>query len=347
MAHAKMMSKKVKFSKIAVVLFLTILIWVWTDLALDETYTINGATLVLTESSPQLWISFDGERSLSLDAIVVKGPASRITNIRRKVENHSFNLLFPLDAEKEIVEPNVPLNIQDFLQKSAQLQDSGVIVESCEPADISLRVVELVEKPLGVECYDENGALLTVESIINPPTVDILVPNDWPTSDKARVLLTRSEIEQAKKTPIEKKARILLADGQTRESGKTVEIRIPPEEERLKRFTDIPATIGICLSENLLGRFDVELVNKTTGLMDLIAIRATNEAKAKYEGQDRPKMTLYIYDRDWEVNGQEEQGREVQYNFPEEHLRKGEIFLDQPPVTARFKLIPIPSASNP
>ena len=58
-------------------------------------------------------------------------------------------------------------------------------------------------------------------------------------------------------------------------------------------------------------------------------------------------MTLYIYDRDWDENGQEEQGKEVQYNFPEDSLRKGEIFLDQPPVIARFKLIPIPSEENP
>ena len=341
------MFAKIKFSKIAVVLFLTILIWVWTDLALDETYTINGATIVLTESSPQVWISFDGERSLSLDAIVLKGLASRITNIRRKVENHSFSLLFPLDAENEMADPNEPLNVQEFLQRSTQFQDSGLIVESCEPTKVKIRIVKLIEKPLGIECYDENGALLTVESIINPPTVDVPVPDDWPASDKARVVLTRSDIEQAKKTPVEKRAHIILADGQTRESSKTVEITIPPEEERLKRFTDIPATIGICLSENLLGRVDVELVNKTTGLMDLIAIRATNEAKAKYEGQERPKMTLYIYDRDWEVNGQQEQGREVQYNFPEESLRKGEIFLDQTPVIARFKLIPLPSAENP
>ena len=337
------MIAKIKFSKIAVVILLTVLIWVWTDLALDETYSISGATIVLTESSPQLWISFDGERSISMDTIVLKGPASKITNIKRKIENHTTSLLFPLDAEREIIDPNTPLNVQNFLQRSAQLQDSGLVVESCEPADISISVVELGEKPLAVECYEENGAPLSVESIVAPSTVNVLVPDNWPQGDKARIVLTRSEIDQAKKTPVEKKAHILLPDGQTRESSTSVEIRIPPEEERLKKFSDITATIGYGFSENLQSRYRVELINRNQ-VMELIAIRATNEAKERYEGQDKPKMTLYIYDRD---EGQGEQGREVQYNFPEEFVRKGQILLDQTPVIARFRLVPLPSAETP
>ena len=343
---------KIKFSKIAVVLFLTILIWVWTDLALDETQELSGTSIILTESSPRLWISFDGERSIDVNSVILKGPASKITNIKRKIDNHSLSLLFPLDAEKEgLVESGEPLNVQDHIQKSAQLQDAGLMVESCEPSEIRLRIVQLVERLLTVECYEESGEPLSVESIVEPSAVNILAPpdnwppDDWLPGDKAKVVLTRSEIEQAKKTPIAKKAHIKLADGQIRQSSDTVEIRIPPEEERLKSFTDIPATIGYNFSENMQGRYRVELINRTE-VMELIAIRATNEAKARYEQQDEPKMTLYIYDRD-EAKGQQEQGREVHYNFPEEFVSTGDIFLGQAPVTARFRLIPIPSDDNP
>jgi len=338
---------KIKFSKIAVVLFLTVLIWVWTDLALNETFDVGGGTIVLTESSPQLWISFDGERSIDVNNVVLKGPASKITNIRRKIENHSLSLLFPLDAEKEgLVGNSEPLFVQSFLQKSAQFQDSGLIVESCDPAEINIRVVELTEKSLGVECYDESGDLLAVESIVDPATVNVLVPDTWPPGDKARVVLTRSEIDQAKKKPIRKKAYIRLDDGQTRESRTTVEIKIPPEEERLKSFPDITATIGYCFSENLLGRYTVELLNQPEVIGEPIKIRATNEAKARYEQQDEYKMTLYIYDRD-ETKGQEAQSRIVHYNFHEEDVRNGDIVLDQAPVTARFRLIPIRAGENP
>jgi len=334
---------KIKFSKIAVVVFLTVLIWVWTDLALDETYSVNQATIILTESSPQLWISFDGERSIDVNNILLKGPASRITNIRRKIENRTFNKLFPLDAEQEgLVGNGEPLDVPAFLQRSVQLQDSGLVVESCEPAELGINVVELREKPLAVECYEEGGTLLTVE--IEPSTVNVLVPDDWPPGDKAEVVLTRDDVEEAKKAPIRKTAHIVLPDGQTRDSSTTVEIKIPPEEERLQKHR-ISATIGICLSENLLGRYDVDLLNRND-VMDLIAIRATNEAKAAYEGQEKPLTTLYIFDRD-EEKGQEEQRRPVVYNFPEDHVRQNNIVLDQAPIEARFKLIPLPSTENP
>lgn len=350
------MLANIKFSKIAVVLFLTVLIWVWTDLALDETYDVSGATIILTESSPQLWISFDGERTIDVNTIVLKGPASKITNIRRKIEGHSFSLLFDLDAEKEgLVESGEPLNVQSFLQKSTQFQDSGLIVESCKPAEIQIRVIELSEKPLRVECFDESKALLTAGIIIDPATVNILVPpenwppddwthDDWPPGDKAGVMLTRAEIDQAKKEPIQKKAHIKLADGQTRESSTTVGIKIPPEEERLKSFPDITATIGYCFSKNLLGRYTVELLNQPEVIGEPIKIRATNDAKIKYETQKEFKMTLYIYDQD---AGQEALSRPVHYNFPLEDVYNGDIVLDQTPVIAQFKLIPLPSTENP
>lgn len=342
---------QIKFSKIAVVLFLTVLIWVWTDLALNETYDLGKVTIALMESSPRLWISFDGERTIDVNNVLLKGPASKITNIKRKIDNRSLSLLFPLDAEKEIDDPNKALNVQEFLQKSIQFQDSGLVVESCDPAQIMIRFIDLVEKPLAVQCYDESGLPLNVQSIVEPSTVNILVPPEnwphegWAPGNKAKVELTLSEIEQAKKTPITKKAYVKLPDGQTRESSADVEVRIPPAEERLKSFTDIPATIGFCFSENMQDRYKVELINRTE-VMDLIAIRATTEAKARYAGQDEPKMTLYIYDRD-EANGQEEQGREVHYNFPKEFVRKGDIELAQAPVIARFRLIPLPTAENP
>ena len=53
------MFKKVKFSKLAIVIFLTILIWVWADRALDEPDTIYNATIIIGRTSPKLWVSFD------------------------------------------------------------------------------------------------------------------------------------------------------------------------------------------------------------------------------------------------------------------------------------------------
>jgi len=50
---------------------------------------------------------------------------------------------------------------------------------------------------------------------------------------------------------------------------------------------------------------------------------------------------LYILDEDRDAP--EEPKREIYYNFPEEFVSKGEIKLNQQPVIARFKLIPVSS----
>ena len=85
-----MMIRKIKYSKITIVIFLTVLIWVWADLALDETVSVPGAMITVAESSPELWINFDGKTSASIDNIVLKGPASKIADIKRELNDGSL-----------------------------------------------------------------------------------------------------------------------------------------------------------------------------------------------------------------------------------------------------------------
>ncbi len=234
-----------------------------------------------------------------------------------------------------------PLNVLDFIKGSDELRElSGLTAESCEPNTITVDVVELVEKPLTVQCIDESGNTQKYESIA-PPTVNILVPNDWG-RDKlvARVKLTRSEIEEARKKPIEKIPYVELAAEQIRDSGTPVTIKLPPEEDPLsvKRIED--ATIVIAMSPTLLAKYYVEVTNLPS-VLSSIAVKATTDAKRAYEGQELPQMTLYIFDSDTEKGR-----KKVHYNFPPEYVRTGEIELSQEPATAEFKLIPRPSAES-
>ena len=65
------MAKKVKYSKIMIVIFLTVLIWVWADLALDETLPEKNAVVVVDESvNPKLWISFDNSTSADIKIVL-------------------------------------------------------------------------------------------------------------------------------------------------------------------------------------------------------------------------------------------------------------------------------------
>jgi len=344
------MVRKINYGKILLVIFLTVLIWVWADLALDDELPVSGATISIAKSTnPNLWVSFDDdESSVSVDNILLKGPASRIGNARRKLNDGSLVLAFFLDAEQEgLTDPGEhPLDVLAFLKKSSQTKELGLTVESCEPDKLSVNVVKLVKKSLTVKCFDEDGIPLKAESI--PSKVDMFVPGGWEGEKlTAEVQLTRGEIEPARWAPIEKRPYVELAAGQRREAATPVKIKLPPEADPRSDYF-VTATLAIALSPNLQGRYKV-VVSNLDAVMERIAIRATLDAKRAYELQPYPPMTLYIFDDDAQ-KGTEEQQREVVYNFPPEFVRKGEIELKNPdpPVVARFKLIELkllPSAT--
>ncbi|MHC4362893.1 MAG: hypothetical protein ACYSTZ_08705 [Planctomycetota bacterium] len=58
----------------------------------------------------------------------------------------------------------------------------------------------------------------------------------------------------------------------------------------------------------------------------------------------RWQVILEIEDDDLKLP---EPTRLLEYNFPEEYLRRNEIELIQPPVEARFKLVPLASTEAP
>jgi hypothetical protein len=339
------MKKNLKFGKIAIVVFITILIWIFADLALDEDLPITNAVINVVKSNPKLWVSFDDASSVSIEEMVLKGPLRKITEMRKKLEEEE-ELRIDFDAAKEKMnEPgSYPLPLLPFLLKDEQIKRLGLKVESCKPEMVSVKVVGLVNRRLDVKCVDEDQNPID-QATIEPPQVDMLVPQDWG-DDKhiAEVLLNRREIEQAGFSSIEKMPYIKLAAGQIRVAPEPVEIKMPPEPDRLTSYTIKAPTLGIALSPTLQGKFYVEVTNLTDVLLP-IAIRATPEAERAYKQQTFPRMTLYILDSDTE-KGQEEQSKKVVYNFPPEFVEKGEIKLQNPqqPAEAKFKLIPVSSA---
>jgi hypothetical protein len=168
----------------------------------------------------------------------------------------------------------------------------------------------------------------------------MFVPKDWEGAKlEAKVQLTRSGINQARLSAVEKTPYIELAPDQARMSPTPVKITTPPEPDQLEDHL-ITATLSIALSPTLQGKYRVKVTN-LNAVMSAIAIRATPEAKRAYELQPFPPMTLYILDDDKKTTN--EQKRKLVYNFPEEFVRNDEIKLKGQPVEARFKLIPLTS----
>jgi len=342
-----MMARKIKYGKIAVVIFLTVLIWVWADLALDEESPDKPATIVVDESAnPKLWVSFNQASSADIK-ITLSGPHAAIADISRKLRKEGPKK-FNFDAAQEKMDKpgDYSLSLLAFLQKDKETKRLGLKIDSCEPEILDVNVVELVEKSLTVECFDEDGIPLEVKSI-EPKKVDMFVPEDRRT---ARVQLTRRERQQARLSVVEKTPYVVLAAGQIREAATAVKIKTSPEEDRLSDYTITKTTLSVALSPTLLGEYSVEVTNLPQ-VLSPIAIRATAEAKRTYELQTLPLMTLYVFGDDAKdaEKGAEEQRRAVVYNFPPDFVRRREIELKNPQQSAeaKFKLIPLSSAETP
>jgi hypothetical protein len=339
------MARKIKYGKIAVVIFLTALIWVWADLAQDEKLLVSNVTIVAKSANPSLLVAFGEEPSVSVDSVVLKGAARRIADVARMRNEGSLDLRLFLDTEQQGMtkagEHSLP--VLSFLRQSDKIRQLGLTVESCEPEKLSVNIVKLVKKLLTVRCFDENGIPLQAESL-EPSRVEAFVPDEW-AGEKlaAKVELTRRELSQARTTAIEKTPYIELLAGQSRELSTAVKIKMPLAEDILRDYL-VTATLGIALSPNLQGKFKVEISNLSE-VISPISIRATAQAKQAYEAQPYPLMTLYILDHD-ATSTAAELRREVIYNLPEEFVRRGEIISPQHPAQARFKLIPLSAQSQ-
>ena len=331
------MVKDIKYGKILGVILLTVLIWVWADLAKTESHSVPNLPVYVAKSvSPNLWVSFENKSSITLKSVMFKASASKIAEAKRKINDGSVILQFFVDPQQEQMAESGELDLIMFLKKNDQIKQLGLTVESCDPNTINIQIVNLEEKSLTIQCLDGNKAPLKVETL-DPPKTNIAVPRDW-SGDKltAYIILSRSEIQQARRSPITKTPYIELAPNQNKKAESTVEVKLPQAPQGLQEFNITSATIGYTFSPNLAGKYKIELLNPTE--MATVNIQATIAAKQAYELQPF-QMTLKILDTD--VKTTTEQRRKVIYNFPEEFIRKDEIRLNQQSANARFKLLPL------
>jgi hypothetical protein len=332
---------KISIRKILATVVLTVLIWVWADLALDEQLTIPNVKLAVAKSvNPALWITFAGQPSVLLEKVVLKGSARKIADVRQRVNDGRFVREFYFDPEHEkMTSPGErPLDVAGFLKGADRIAQLGLTVTSVDPNIVTVNVVELQKKMVPVRCFDDSQNPLRAASI-EPAQVEAYVPAEREgTALEAKVILSKREIEQAKLATVEKLPYVELAPGQTREAAASVKINLPKEQSRLQEYLITNVRLGFSLSTNLQGKYKVELINPDA-VIGTVAIRATTDARRAYDNM-RYQVILEIDDSDKDNPGAELR-RDLVYNFPPEFLRKDEIVLNQTPVQARFRLVPI------
>lgn len=335
------MAKNSYIGKISIVIFLTVLIWVWADLAQDEELALsNVATLSVAKSSdPTLWLSFEGadtslQSSVTLANIELKGSASRVRDVDRMRNRGELDVaLFLVPEQEGFTETGTrTLDMFNFLRQSDTIRQLGLTVENCEPKTLTVHIRQLVEKSLPVECVDEDGRQLKAE--VEPSSVSMFVPPDEVLV--ATVSLLSAEQSVARTTAIQKTPYVELAPGQQRDATTKVTVTLPAVDA-LKDY-QVSGTYGFCFSPNLQGKFRVELEGNPADLANVL-IKATPPAYQAYA--DAPyQVILYIHDEDRQAT--EVIRRPVVFSFPEEYVRRDEIKPDQSPLEARFRLLPIP-----
>ncbi|HON91105.1 MAG: hypothetical protein KBI32_01185 [Phycisphaerae bacterium] len=346
------MFKRLKPGKIAIVVFLTALIWVWSDLSQDDRFLLSDVRIKVAKSAdPSLWVNFVVEgadpnlqTTAALDSVVLKGPAARISEVKGRKNRGALDLnLFLVPEQEGLTSPQAHrVNVLDFLRKSDVFRNLGLTVESCQPQWFTVQTQKLVEQDVTLECVGiEQGLVAT----FNPSSVTAYVPKGQ--SPRAKILLTPEEQNVAKIGPVEKFPYIELASSidQRREIPTKVKVTLAPMQNVLTERL-VSASYGLCLSENLQGVYRVVL-DKDTDKTRLLAIkvRATEEAFNAYEKAPM-QIVLYIKDEDahrtqWPAEG------EFVFAFPYEYVRRGEIVPNQAPPKVKYTLEPITFSPTP
>lgn len=333
------MVKNPKLGKISIVVFLTVLIWVWSDLAQDESMSLSNyvTVTVARPSDPGLWVSFEGPESVllptvTIDSVDLKGPASRVTEVdrmRKKGELSPDLFVSPEEEGWTQVGPRT-FDVLNFLKQSDEIRQLGLTVESCEPKTLTVQIRQLVDRPVPVECVDENGAPL--RATIEPATVSAYVPDGVVA---ARVRLSANERAQARVSPVRKNPYVELTAGQSREVSTRVSVTLAPEEVVLAEHP-VQAVLGYCFSTNTQGTYRVVLENEAE--LATVLVRATTEAWQAYE---RQAFHIFLYVLDSDRQATDVITRLVVFNFPQEYVQNGQIEGTSPP-PARFVLELIP-----
>jgi len=316
------MMEPIKIKKILAVVFLTVLIWVWSDLAQDVKGKLEQIPVEIVDSSdPNLFVSFvQSSGALTsrviIDTVNIKGPSLPINQVT--LRGRTGSLLLSPDQEGLIQPGETTIRLVNIVKQSAMIHEGGVSVESCTPDMVSISVIKLARKPLQVRCFNDNGAVIPATEI-TPSMIDMYVPEDW-SGDKlvATVILKEADLNRASgEEPIDAKPFVII-NGRTKVAKQSVKVRLS------EQVTSLPeksiAKPKFCLVVDSIVQSDFEIVIKReVETLGSIYFLATEEARRAYQSEPY-QVELVVTDRKpGEYTGT------LRYRFPREFVEKNQI----------------------
>jgi hypothetical protein len=185
---------------------------------------------------------------------------------------------------------------------------------------------------------DPTGKILQPETL-EPATVAMFVRKEY--DGPAMVTLTSQQVELARKSLLRLRPYVTLGNQQVYAKN-PVSVKLP-STEILLQSRPLQPRVGLLISRNLLGKYQVELLNEND-LTSVTTILATPEAFSEFE-KTIYQVLVEVKDDDVTLATTEGTKRPVIYNFPPQSIRLGEIQLDPtaPVRQAHFRLIPLPA----
>jgi hypothetical protein len=333
-----------KVNKILLVIFITFLIWVWADLALEEKVEGVAAVIEVKEMPSQdIWVTLESKTRLEV-RMTLSGPHAPIADLRRQMRPGGEPLAFSFDARQlGFAQPGKrSIDLVQFLQGQSELKGRGLDVVAVEPATAEVTVVPLEPKLLRVKLLDNNGLEILDYEKIEPDQITVPVPADW-SGDKlvAFVQLSPTSETAARQKAIERTPQIELAPGIKKDADRTVTIKL--RSEQLLKPKTISPVIGYAFSANLQGQYRVDINDEDLAkAMNGISYSATDAAETAFKAMPY-QLLLMVEEKDKTATGLIT--RRLIYNFPLESVEKDEIKPLSPAPEVRFKLVPVTSTA--
>ncbi len=325
--------------KTLLIAMLTTLIWVWADLSGDNTLSNKRATLRVSPGlTRDVLVTINGSDAVEI-FLDIKGPASRIEELKR--DNEPLEVFFSPPEEMDKQEYQYP--VMSLLQRYDKLNKVGLTVEQCKPATVEVRVERLVTKQVKVLCVNEHN-LIEDNVNIEPAFIDMPVRSFW-SGDRltAFVKLSPSQISQLGTKPVTATPYVEVDTKRFIYSDKPVVVT-GSKESSAKVAHALPGPrIGFIVNQNIEDKYNVNITEKSDSL-NTLQYMATEIASEAYK-KSAYHILIEIQESDIRPDTDGKPlpiTKDVIYNFPSESIRKGEIepLRDRTLPTVTLQLIP-------
>jgi len=312
-----------KTKKILLIAMLTTLIWVWADLSSDSMLSNKRATLRVSPGlAKDLWVTINGAEAVEI-YLDIKGPASRIEELKR--DNEPLEVFFSPPEEMDKQEYQYP--VMSLLEKYEKLNKIGLAVQQCKPATVEVKVEKLVTKQVKVLCVNEHN-LIEDNVNIEPTFIDMPVRGYW-SGDRltAFVKLSPSQLSQLGTKPVTVAPYVEIDPQRFIYSDKSVVVTGSKESSAKIAYALPGPRIGFSLNPNIQDKYSIEIVQELSDNLSTLQYMATVNASEAYK-KSAYHILIEIQESDIKPDADGKPlpiTKDIIYNFPSESVRKGEI----------------------